>query len=427
MGAYHGAYWDPEFKEGLSRSQRWRGSYEFYVPGKLCNMDIDLDLDVLNDLMRAQSDLRELDTRIEHLQDTDGLARLLLRSEAVSSSFIEGLSVGVMRLLRSELDHSGDLWTHDETAAAVLSNIEAMKHAVLDASLSDRLSVEDILDIHRALCANTPLEPYGGMLKTYQNWVGGNSYNLKDADYIPPAPEYVEELLEDIAMFCDRPDVPSVLKAALVHAQFESVHPFVDGNGRCGRALIHTVLRRSEPDLSFVPPVSLIMATHSKSYTSALNGFRFDDADTLAAHRGINEWVSFFAGAVSSACAEAFRIEEDRRELIRSWKQRLGSVRAGSAADLLLDRMVGQPLFTIKEAAEDIGRSIPATSAAVNALLEAGIIETVSAKNRNRVFKAPDAVNMMNIIERRFASPAGDTSIAEPARVVPANRDRKGN
>lgn len=422
MGTYHEKFWRSEHWGG-TRQQRKSGAYSCYVPDFLCDMGISLDADVIGDLERAQRGIADLNGNVSYLHDTEGLARLLLRAEAVSSSYIEGLTIGTRKLLRSELNVTDRYFSYNETATTVLGNIRAMQRAVADSVAQDRITVDTIVQIHHELMKGTPLEQYGGVVREEQNWVGGSSSNPLSASYIPPGPEHVPGLLEDLAEFANRDDVPTMLRAALVHAQFESIHPFVDGNGRTGRALIHTLLRRDEPE-GFVPPVSLVMATHVKDYTEALNGFRFDSRDEGAARAGVNDWVSFFAGSVADACAEARSFESDIEDLVRSWRDRLSSVRGNSALDRMLDEMVGAPLFTISSMSEAIGRSIPATTNAVNALVSAGIIREVSNRTRNRVFEATDVIDQFNLFERRLASPIGDTKRAKPARPVPDNLAR---
>lgn len=419
MGTYVEAYWRSDIWGG-TRRQRASGAYSYYVPDLLDNMTFSLDEDVIGDVERAQRALYDLNGSVGYLHDTEGLARLLLRAEAVSSSYIEGLKIGTRKLLRSEMNDTGHYFKHNETASAVLGNIRAMQRAVDDSTSQERITVDTILTIHRELMRGTPLEEYGGIVRNEQNWVGGNSENPLSASYVPPAPHHVRPLLDDLADFANRRDIPGVLKAALVHAQFESIHPFVDGNGRTGRALIHAILKR-DGLTDFVPPISLIMATHAKTYTEALNDFRFDGTMPGNGHDAINDWVSFFSGSALAACEEAHAFESDMADLVRSWRKRLGQVRANSSTELILDEIIGTPLFTVASMAESVGRSIPAISNAVIALEEAGVIREVSNKTRYRVFEAPDVIDQFNIFERRLASPVGDTKRAKPVRPVPDN------
>lgn len=422
MGTYREEFWRSD-QWGGSRKQRASGAYRYYVPDPLDGLRFALDEDVVGDVERAQRALYDLNGSVEYLHDTEGLARLLLRAEAVSSSYIEGLKIGTRKLLRSEMNDTGRYFKYNETASTVLGNIRAMQRAVDDTTAQERITVDTILRIHGELMRGTSLEEYGGIVREEQNWVGGNSENPLSASYVPPAPQHVRPLLDDLAEFANRSDIPSVLKAAIAHAQFESIHPFVDGNGRTGRALIHAILKR-DGLAKFVPPISLVMATHVKTYTETLNGFRYDGSYPDAGHDAINDWVSFFSGSVLAACEEARAFESDMATLVRSWHERLGTVRGNSSTELMLDEMIGTPLFTVASMADSIKRSVPAVSNAVNVLEEAGVIREVSNKTRNRVFEAPDVIDQFNIFERRLASPVGDTKMAKPVRPVPDNLNR---
>lgn len=426
MGTLHKEMWLSEGTE-RSRKERASGTYEYFLPTKLSNLSVALEPDVVGDVSRAEVAINKLNTEAKALHNTEGLARLLLRAEAVSSSYIEGLSIGTRRLLKAEMSAAGSAaFKFDEAAAEVVGNIHAMECAIDAAVNAETVSVETILNIHRTLCESTRIERFGGKVRDVQNWVGGNSYNPLQAEYIPPAPEYVMKLLEDLAVYCNDEVVSPVVQAALAHAQFESIHPFIDGNGRTGRALIHLILRRRRLTPNLVPPISLCMATRAADYVQGLSEFRYVDGEKPEqTNARINGWISFFAGQALHACEEA-RIFEDRAlELQESWREQLGSVRKGSALEALLDEMVGMPIFTIGTASDSTGRAFSAMSAAVTRCVEAGIVKPTGNQKRNRAFEVPDVINEFNIFERRLASPLGDTKAAKPVRPAPDNLSKK--
>lgn len=420
MGTYHRALWISEGR-GQSRKQRASGSYEYYLPTPLSRRDLSLDADVSGDVSRAEVAIAKLNDNAAFLHNTEGVARLLLRAESVSSSHIEGLSVGARRLLRAEfaLSSKGSL-RHDPNAAAIIGNIHAMENALANAASEPNVTPQTFCDIHRSLCADTPLEEWGGIVRDRQNWIGGSSYNPLGADFIPPAPEHVPELLEDLARFCNDQVISPVEQAAVAHAQFENIHPFVDGNGRVGRALVHLLLRRRALARKFVPPVSLVLATHSKDYVEGINGFAFDDSEGNAiASRKVNDWVSTFAGCCLRACEEAVRFEVRMKELRDKWTRDLGKVRAKSALDVLLDEFPGAPVFDIAMLARLTGRSVSSLSEAVERCLEVDVVKQIGASKRNRVFEVPAVIREYTLLERKLASPIGDTSAAPPVRPVP--------
>ena len=183
---------------------------------------------------------------------------------------------------------------------------------------------------------------HGGRLRDEQNWIGGSSFNPCSAEYVPPPPEALLDLVADLCAFCNDDSLPAVAQAAIAHAQFETIHPFVDGNGRVGRALIHLVLRRRSVVSRVLPPVSLILATWAQEYVDALTGTRYRGAaSSRAAQEGLNHWVGLFATASSRAVADAYAFEKQVQSLELTWRGRLGRVRADSAADLLLRRLPG--------------------------------------------------------------------------------------
>ena len=143
-------------------------------------------------------------------------------------------------------------------AAEILNNIDAMEFAVDEAARAEELLPSGLCDIHRALLARSIGARGAGEVRDAQNWIGGNDYNPCGADYVPPPAEEVAPLLDDLCAFANDDLLPPLLQAAAAHAQFETIHPFEDGNGRTGRALVQVILRRRGLAPAFVPPVSVV-------------------------------------------------------------------------------------------------------------------------------------------------------------------------
>jgi len=416
-------HWVTDAASGLPRRDRLSCDYEAYVPDALAGRAVMLEGAVAADVSEAEAALARFDLRAGVLADSEALARLLLRTESVASSRIEGLEVGARRLLRSEAAQALGEPARDVTAAEVLGNIDAMAFAVRSVAAGDQITVDLLLDTHRRLLVGTRLEGHGGHLRHVQNWIGGSSFNPCSAEYVPPPPEAVPELVADLCAFCNDDALPAVAQAAIAHAQFESIHPFVDGNGRVGRALIHLVLRRRGVVSRVVPPVSLILATWATEYVDALMGMRYRGrAMSRVARGGLNRWIGLFAAATRRAVADAGAFEERMRLLETTWRDRLGRVRAGSAAELLLRRLPGAPVVTVKSAAELIGRSSQAANEAIARLVDAGVLSQTTIGRRGRAFEAPDVIRAFTALERRLASPTGDTRTAPPARRAPRRR-----
>lgn len=417
--------WRSSFEAGLSRRDRESCEYEAYVPDLLVGRGFRLDGEVAADVADAERAIAELNATAVALVDTEALARLLLRAESVASSYIEGLVVGGRRLLRAEAARSMDAGSVDVTAVEVLGNIDAMTWAVDTAASGDAITVQALLDVHRHLVTRTRLADYGGRVREVQNWIGGSSFNPCGAAFVPPPPEYVDALLHDLCAFANDDALPAVAQAAIAHAQFETIHPFIDGNGRTGRALIHMLLRRRGLAPRLLPPVSLVLATWPRSYIDGLTASRYRDGpDSNAAHEGINRWISLFAAACRRAVDDAADFESKVERIQEEWRTDLGRVRAGSAVERLLAVLPGAPVVSATTAAGLMGRSFQATNEALRRLEAAGIVRRINAGRRNRAFEASAIIDAFTALERQLASPAGDTRAVPPARPVPARPGR---
>ena len=290
----------------------------------------------------------------------------------------------------------------------MLGNIDAMTWAVDAVGPGDAVTVDTLLETHRLLMAGGRLEEHGGHLRTVQNWIGGSGYNPCSAAFVPPPPEYVPELLEDLCDFCNDDSLPALAQAALAHAQFETIHPFVDGNGRAGRALIHLALRRRGLGVWVLPPVSLLLATWSQDYIEGLTCTRYvGEPDSAEAQEGLNRWIALFAAACGRAVEDASDFEERVKALQSSWRDRVGRVRSDSTVGLLIDALPAAPVLTTTTAAELVGRSFQAANQAIGRLVEAGALVQVNVGRRNRAFEAPELVDAFTAFERRLASPRG--------------------
>lgn len=399
------------------------------MPDPLMNRTISLCDTTAADVADAENAVTRLNLYARGLIDSEAVARLLLRAEAVASSRIEGLEIGGRRLLRAQAAQVIGDEPSDVTALEVLNNVEAMNWAIDDLAAAGAITVEGILGIHHRMLAGTRLREHGGKIRTEQNWIGGSSYNPCSAAFVPPPPGKVEPLLEDLCSFCNEDHLPAVAQAAAAHAQFETIHPFVDGNGRTGRVLIHVLLRRRGLAPKVLPPVSLVLATWAADYIDALMGTRYRGSqDSAAAHEGFNRWVALFSTATRRAVADAETYEARVRELQGAWRGRLGRVRSGSAAELLMEALPGAPIVTVRSAAALTGRSEQAVNEAVRRLSEARILKQTTVGRRNRAFEATDLLDAFTDLERRLASPEADTRSSAPARRVPHRRpsERRG-
>lgn len=403
--SYERRRWTPSLAAFGGRRSRQSYDYFAFIPDRIGPLDLRLPTDIASVVTEAEVAIRELNQRVLGLGALEALARQLLRAEAVASSRIEGLEMSHRRLARAAFAPE----EADAHARTVVGNVRAMEAAIALGAVPRRLTVADIIALHATLFRGTPEEPRAGQIRTTQNWIGGRDVGPRDAEFVPPNENLVVPLLEDLCDFLDRDDVPAVAQAAIAHAQFETIHPFADGNGRIGRALIHVLLRRLGIAPNYVPPVSLILATDQKAYIRGLTAFReYTD-------EGMGSWVATFAQAMRSAAREAVSFAEEIAELQRRWRERAGLRRSGSAAEKIIAMLPAQPVLDVKAAAEDSGVVYEAARLAVEQLERAGVVRQVSARRRDRLFEAPDLFALIDGFERRLATPAGATRPARPA------------
>ena len=413
--------WTGDFS-GPTRRDRQPCNYDIYLPDKLRGRNFSLDGEVAADVADAETALTRLDASSVALADSEALARLLLRAESVASSRIEGLEIGARCLLRAYAARSLGIEPRDVTAREILGNIDAMTWAVDTIEQRSPITVDTLLETHRRLLAGSRMEEHAGRVREVQNWIGGSGYNPCSASFVPPPPEVVDDLLADLVEFCNSDSLPAMAQAAVAHAQFETIHPFADGNGRTGRTLIHMVLRRRGLGLRILPPVSLILATWSQNYIEGLTGTRYVGlAESPAAYSGINRWIALFASACGRAVEDARHFEEQVRALQVSWRERVGRARRDSTVNLLISVLPSAPVLTATTAAELVGRSFPATSMAIERLVAAGVLGQVSMGRRNRAYEAPELIDAFTAFERRLASAEADTRVSAPGRRVPQN------
>jgi Fic family protein len=412
--------WVADYTSGLPRRDRASCDYEAYVPDPLVGRPMRLDGYVAADVADAEAAVTRFNVKAVALADTEALARLLLRAESVASSKIEGLEVGGRRLLRAEAATALGEDARDLTVTEVLGNIHAMTWALGVVGRGDDITLDHLLESHRRLVAGTRLHEFGGKIRHDQNWIGGSSFNPCAAEFVTPPPELVRDLMDDLCAFCNTDDLPAIVQGAMAHAQFETIHPFVNGNGRIGRALIHLVLRRRGLAVRVLPPISLILATWPQDYIAGITATRYIGKPASdAASAGANQWIALFATACRRAIEDAETFERRVSALQGRWRERLGKFRAKSAADLLIGALPGAPIVTVNGAAELIGRTYQATNEAIDRLVEAKILRQVNVGQRNRAFEAPEVIRTFTDLERRLASPSGNTRSAPPTRRVP--------
>lgn len=349
----------------------WRGRTALaWVPSPLAERDLTLTESTVRRTEQAAARARRADAALPEAWEP--LARVLLRAEGTSSSEFEGIVAPLEEVALAELASS-----RDGTAAEVASNLGALRHA-LDESAGAPLLPAALHRWHATLMATARHLPdhLVGAPRDVQGWIGGTS--PLDAALVTPPPEYLGDLLDDLVAFVNRDDVDAVTQAAVAHAQFETIHPYADGNGRLGRILIAWILTR-RLHLITPPPVSLRIAADRGGYLSGLTLFRLGQLDA---------WVRWFAEVVGDAGDSQVALLRAIGDLQDRWSRRLGRVRSDAVAHRALALLPQRPVLTASTVAEALDVSERSGRSALETLAEHGIIEpyqpTARARGRPR-------------------------------------------
>lgn len=404
MGSFVSERWANAEQEGIGtpRRQRQGDVFRAYLPDRLVARPVRLSAGTAADVSDAELALARFDTRVTTLHKTEALARLMLRAEAVASSYIEGLYISPGRVLRADAARTDGRKVADYDALGVLANVDAMTAALRNPGLP--ISLGRLNEVHRPLLAATRLADHGGRVRTQQNWIGGGAFSPIGARYIPPPARFVPDLLDDLCTFASGDDVSPVVQAALAHVQFESIHPYVDGNGRSGRALIYMVLRRRGLALRSIPPISRTLATLADKYFEALQATREEDSTSYAASDAIERWISLFAAACQRAVHDAARFEDRVEQIVQSWRGRLAALRSDSGALALIMKLPAEPIVTVRSVQRLINRPYVSANSAVSALISAQILRSCGGR-RNRVFEAVELTDAFIDFERDACDP----------------------
>ena len=304
-------------------------------------------------------------------------ASVLLRSESAASSQIENLTSSARALAEAEIGEG-----NRANAAVILGNVRTMQ-AALD--LAGRLDEDAVLAMHRALMAQQSQHP-AGQWRDQQVWVGGSPLHPGDAQYVPPLAVDVPGLMADLVRFMDRDDLPPLAHAALAHAQFETIHPFTDGNGRTGRALLHSVLLHTGAIRRVTVPISAGLLAIRDDYFDALTAYRGGDVEPI---------LRCVAEAARNGTHIGERLVRTLREVRAGWAEQL-TARAGSASWGMLDLLLRQPVVTARVVVRELGVSAPTAQSALQRLVDDGILLESTGHRRNRVYRAPAVLRALD-------------------------------
>lgn len=339
----------------------------------------------------------ELERAVREIVATDAgsdsqlssLGRFLIRTESVASSKIEQIEASLDDYARALAGVKSN-----ESAVSMVKSAQAL-HELVEAAGSGRIEMGAILAAHHKLMEDDPAEhAYAGRLRDVQNWIGGSDYSPRGAVHIPPPHDLVAGYMDDLISFANRDDVPTVAQAAIVHAQFESVHPFTDGNGRIGRALINAVLRRRGLTSGTVVPIASAMVAHTQRYFDLVNNYRTG---------ALEPFVLDVARSAQVASSEARTSAAVLAGLPGQWAG-ISKPRAGSAAAAIIGILLEHPVISA-DGVEQLFHSVSSTAVyeALARLEKDGIIREVTARKRNKVWSAILVMEELDDLADRIA------------------------
>jgi len=246
--------------------------------------------------------------------------------------------------------------------------------------------------MHAALIAKVQPE-IAGRWRDAQVWIGGDTFGPHGAEFVPPHQDHVPGLMSDVVQFARRTDLPLLPQAAIAHAQFETIHPFPDGNGRTGRAFVHAMLRRHGLTRNVTVPVSAGLLTNTSSYFEALTAYRDGQPAPI---------VERFATAAFAAVANGRQLVSELRAIRSLWDDAI-STRRGAAAWQLADVLVRQPVIDAATAARELDVTPQNAQRAIAALVAAGVLDEFTGFARNRMWQAREVLDALD----DFAARAG--------------------
>lgn len=380
--SYEERHWSPaaDVRDSFSPHLAASGPYRASVPPFIADLPVTLDADTLSRAHDATSELIRLDAELS--RHADSLGSLLLRAECAASSAIERVTAPALAIMLADIDES--LEPH---AVQIMAHVKADQTAL---SLAGSLDEDAIVHIQRTLMASTRPDRRGRW-RSQQIWIGGGSRGPQRASFVPPHESRVPDLMADLVAFMKRRDIPPFPQIAIAHAQYETIHPFLEVNGRTGRALLQAMLRRSDITRSVVLPVSAGLLQDTAGYFDALTRYR-------AGH--IADVVDTMAQAAHTAVATSRVLMDDLDAVQESWRAQV-TARQGSAARRLLDLLIRQPALTSRIAVSYLGVSAPNALLAIDRLVADGILSQVGAGRRNRTWVAHDVLDALDALAER--------------------------
>lgn len=331
----------------------------------------------------AERDIQSLKSQIA-LQP---LGPILLRSEGIASSRIEGEVASTRRVFEAEYAPDD---VSDRQAQRIVNSIHVMSEVIAEAE--EGVTPETFDRWHAGLFEGVPVTFEPGVVRTRQNWIGTRTDTPVGADFIPPPPEAVAVALGDLAGFVNRVDVAPLTQAAVAHAQFETIHPYPDGNGRIGRALLYRSWAYRGVATEIIPPISRILVENREGYIDGLTAYRDGD---------VEKWLLFFFDVVQSAVSYTRSLGTRLKALNGEWRERLAGTHEDALARRLATELSARPVLSAAGVAERYEVTERGARAALDELVDRGVLTFRSLRKakRGRPAKVYEATELFSLLD----------------------------
>ncbi len=359
--------------------------YKAFIPAELPpdNPPVEIDLEMQSLLSEADRSLGKLDGITRVLPNPDLFVLMYMRHEAVLSSQIEGTQSSLENVLEYEAGRPEESEEKERDVQEVINYIEAMRYG-LDRMEELPLSLRLLREIHEILMQGVrgnQREP--GQFRQSQNWVGASQLNIKDAEYVPPPPQQMKKALYNLEEFIRTDEaelrLPPLIQCGIAHAQFETIHPFLDGNGRIGRLLIVFILCCKNIIQEPILYISHYMNANKLEYYERLQKIR-----KAGDWEG---WLKFFLEGVSKVSSAATETTEAIHQLRKRDKERATEQIQSQYISPLHDYLFKNPVLTINMAKDYLNCSYPTAQNLITELVEMGLLEEVGERKRNRLYR----------------------------------------
>ncbi|MCU1534592.1 MAG: hypothetical protein JWR53_1073 [Glaciihabitans sp.] len=371
--------------DDLTRAQRdrVRQPYSSAIVPQIAKLSMELPGDLATEIDEATQLLTRFDAEV----GPGGLpfASILLRTESASSSEIENLTSGARAIAEAEL---GERETGN--AAQIVRNVRTMESAL---ALADNIDGESIIAMQTALLGSVA-PSFTGQWRDEQVWIGGDSLSPHLADFVPPHHNRVPAAMDDVMAFIGRVDIPVLAQVPIAHAQFETIHPFPDGNGRTGRAIVQAMLRLGRVTTNIVVPVSAGLLHDVRDYYNALTAYRRGELRPI---------ITAFTRAASYAVVNGRQLVRDIGKIETDWEDKMRGLRSDAAARRASVLAIAHPVLNSDLVIRELSVAPPTAFRALDALVERGVLQAANSQRRNRIWLAEPVLNALD----DFAARAG--------------------